>query len=85
MDHPVADPYKGSKSQDVSFGCGMARCCLFGVENKLAKGAFYGNLGIHHNSVGIGLRWITDLGYPLTLSFAFPFFTITVGIGSYST
>lgn len=30
--------------------------------------------------IGIGLRW-NSYEYPLHLSIAFPFFTITVGIG----
>ncbi len=33
------------------------------------------------NHIGFGVRWKTGFGYPVLLSFAFPFFTITVGIG----
>lgn len=32
--------------------------------------------------IGIGLRWDRHGGYPLTLSLALPFVTITVGIGT---
>lgn len=31
--------------------------------------------------IGFGIRWETNIGYPLVLSFAFPFVTILVGIG----
>ena len=30
---------------------------------------------------GFGIRWSNDGDYPLELSFAFPFVTMTVGIG----
>ena len=32
------------------------------------------------NHIGFGIRW-DSRSYPLHLSFAFPFFTVTVGIG----
>ena len=37
------------------------------------------------NHIGIGLRWRTGFGYPLMLSFSFPLFTITLGIGQKNT
>lgn len=30
---------------------------------------------------GLGIRWDDGGDYPLTLSFAFPFVTVTIGIG----
>jgi len=33
------------------------------------------------NHFGFGIRWLTECTYPLELSFAFPFFSVTVGFG----